>query len=72
MSDADKLADRLDTVETRIAFQEQTIEELNKTIADQWRVIDGLTRKLAMLEEHARSGVGTIADPRNEPPPPHY
>ena len=72
MSDAEKLSGRLDTVEMRITFQEQTIDELHRTIADQWRVIDGLTRKLALLEEHARSGGGNIADPRNEPPPPHY
>lgn len=71
MSDIDKLTERLNTVEMRIAFQEQTIEELNKTIADQWRVIDGLSRKLVLLEEHARAG-GNIADPRSEPPPPHY
>lgn len=72
MTDHDRLDDRLDTVEMRIAFQDQTIEELHKTIADQWRVIDGLTRKLATLEEQVRSAGGSIADPRHEPPPPHY
>ena len=65
------LAERLEALETRIAFQDQTIEELNATITAQWRVIDGLTRKLATLEEQVRSGTH-IADPSTEPPPPHY
>lgn len=62
---------RLEALETRIAFQDQTIEELNATITAQWRVIDTLTRKLDTLEQQVRSGVH-IADPTTEPPPPHY
>lgn len=65
------LIERLEALETRIAFQDQTIEELNATITAQWRVIDSLTRKLATLEEQVRSGTH-IADPSTEPPPPHY
>lgn len=65
------LAGRLDALETRIAFQDLTIEELNATITAQWRVIDGLTRKLTTLEEQVRSG-SQIADPSTEAPPPHY
>ncbi len=64
-------AERLEALETRIAFQDQTIEELNATITAQWRVIDGLTRKLTTLEEQVRSG-SQIADPSSEAPPPHY
>ncbi|UXN71927.1 SlyX family protein [Devosia neptuniae] len=64
-------AERLEALETRIAFQDQTIEELNATITAQWRVIDGLTRKLTTLEEQMRSG-SQIADPSTEAPPPHY
>lgn len=63
--------ERLDAMETRIAFQDHTIEELNATITEQWKVIDTLTRKLTMLEEQVRSGV-YIADPATEKPPPHY
>ena len=64
-------AERLEALETRIAFQDQTIEELNATITAQWRVNDGLTRKLTTLEEQVRSG-SQIADPSTEAPPPHY
>ena len=64
-------AERLDALETRIAYQDETIEELNATITAQWRQIDLLTRKLDQMEQQVRSGVH-IADPATEPPPPHY
>lgn len=63
--------DRLDALEMRIAYQDHTIEELNATITAQWKVIDALSRKLNLLEEQARA-TSIIADPRTEPPPPHY
>jgi SlyX protein len=71
MSCQNELPERLETLETRIAFQDQTIEELNSTITAQWRQIDLLTRKLELLEEQVRSG-SYIADPSTEAPPPHY
>jgi SlyX protein len=71
MTDRADIAERLEALETRIAFQDQTIEELNAAITVQWRQIDLLTRKLETVEEQVRSGV-QIADPATEPPPPHY
>lgn len=65
------LNERIDALETRIAYQDQTIEDLNAAITEQWKTIDLLTRKLAMLEEQVRSGA-FIADPATEKPPPHY
>ncbi|ODT67641.1 MAG: SlyX protein [Pelagibacterium sp. SCN 63-23] len=64
-------SDRLDALETRIAYQDQTIEELNATITEQWKIIDQLARKLTQIEEQVRSGA-YIADPATEKPPPHY
>ncbi|WP_248305978.1 MULTISPECIES: SlyX family protein [unclassified Devosia] len=63
--------ERIDALEMRIAYQDQTIEELNATITEQWRVIDLMRKKLGMLEEQVRSG-SFIADPSTERPPPHY
>ncbi len=63
--------ERIDALETRVAYQDQTIEELNAALTAQWQSIDLLTKKLAMLEEQMRSG-SYIADPATEPPPPHY
>lgn len=70
MADAEQIA-RIDALETRVAYQDQTIEELNTALTAQWRSIDLLTKKLAMLEEQVRSG-SYIADPATEKPPPHY
>lgn len=63
--------ERIDALEARIAYQDHTIEELNAAITEQWKTIDILTRKLAMLEEQVRAGA-YIADPATEKPPPHY
>jgi len=65
------LIERLEALETRIAFQDHTIEELNDTITGQWQQIDLLTRKMVQMEEQLRSGA-YIADPATEKPPPHY
>ncbi|WP_297107732.1 SlyX family protein [uncultured Devosia sp.] len=64
-------SERIDALETRIAYQDQTIEELNAALTAQWKTIDLLTKKLATLEEQVRSG-SFIADPATEKPPPHY
>lgn len=63
--------ERIDALETRIAFQDQTIEELNAALTAQWKTIDLLTKKLALIEEQVRSG-SFIADPATEKPPPHH
>lgn len=62
---------RIEALETRIAFQDHTIEELNAAVTEQWKTIDLLTKKLALVEEQVRSG-SYIADPSSEKPPPHY
>lgn len=64
-------SERIDALETRIAFQDRTIEELNAALTEQWKTIDLLSKKLGMLEEQVRSG-SFIADPATERPPPHY
>ncbi|MCW5722199.1 MAG: SlyX family protein [Devosia sp.] len=64
-------AERIDALETRIAYQDHTIEELHLAMTEQWKIIDLLQRKLVMLEEQVRNG-SYIADPASERPPPHY
>ena len=36
MSDFKMLTERIDTLELRLAFQDHTIEALNKTVTEQW------------------------------------
>jgi len=69
--DAAKLGERIDTLETRLTFQDETIETLNKTITAQWRQIDKLTRQLAHLNERLMEAETRAPGAANEPPP-HY
>ena len=43
------LNERIDALEIRLAFQDETIETLNQTITAQWKQIDALTRQMAEL-----------------------
>jgi SlyX protein len=54
MSDLKALSDRIDVLETRLTFQDETIETLNQTITAQWQQIDTLTRQIALLKEKER------------------
>jgi SlyX protein len=71
MSDLKQLADRIDTMEARLTFQDDTIETLNKTVTAQWAKIDALTRQLAVLNERLSDAETQMPRPANEPPP-HY
>ncbi len=62
---------RLDALESKVAHQDATIDELNAAITAQWRTIDALVRNIATLTERLhdlarRDPIG------QEPPPPHY
>ncbi len=71
MSDLKTLSERLDTLEARLAFQDHTIETLNKTVTEQWAKIDTLARQLMALNERLREAESQMPRPANEPPP-HY
>ena len=71
MSDMKALSDRVDVLETRLMFQDVTIETLNQTITEQWQQIDVLTRQVAALNERLREAEASAPGPANEPPP-HY
>jgi SlyX protein len=71
MSDLKTLTDRIDTLESRLAFQDHTIETLNKTVTEQWAKIDALTRQLVALGEQLREAESQMPGLANEPPP-HY
>jgi SlyX protein len=70
MSDARTLSERIDVLETRLTFQDETIETLNKTITAQWQQIDALTRQLAALSERLQEAEASV--PAANEPPPHY
>jgi SlyX protein len=69
----DDLAARLEKLETLAAYQEQAIEDLNKTITEQWAEIAQLKRLCSDLGARLREVADNpaLAEPP-EPPPPHY
>ena len=72
MPDDAKITDRLDALEMRIAYQDETIEELNLALAAQWQEIDKLRREMALLEAQVREAESPGDSGLPEPPPPHY
>ena len=66
-------SERLEKLETTIAYQEQAIEDLNKTVLGQAAEIAQLKRLAGNLGERLREIADNpaLAEPP-EPPPPHY
>lgn len=64
--------DRLEKVEMAVAYQEQAIEDLNKTVLAQARDIEALSRLVANLGERLREIADNpaLAEPQDPPPPP--
>jgi SlyX protein len=71
MSELKSLSERVDALEARIAYQDDTIETLNETITAQWKQIDALTRQLAALNDRLQEAETQAPGPVNERPP-HY
>jgi SlyX protein len=71
MSDVKTLSTRIDALEARAMFQDETIETLNRTITEQWLKIDALTRQVAALGERLQEAETNASGASNEPPP-HY
>jgi SlyX protein len=70
MNELKTLSERIDALEARLMFQDETIETLNKTITEQWLQIDALTRQVTALGERLLEAAHA-PDPADEPPP-HY
>ena len=74
MSDLIKMARRIDDLESHLAHQENTIQDLSDITAKQWETIDTLKRKVDTLKErllNLEEGNRSAAGP-GDPPPPHF
>jgi SlyX protein len=73
MNEIETLNARVDALEMRLTFQDETIEDLNKAVIEQWKQIEALTRRLSRLDERMEASEQR-ADLAGlpEPPPPHY
>ena len=72
MSIESDLAARLERLETTVAFQDQTIEDLNTALAEHYKQIEVLKRELQNLGVALRDVEAHPALAVKEPPPPHY
>ena len=69
----DALVSRIEKLEERSAFQEQTIDDLSKALTDQWRLLETFKRDVSRLNDELKAVEDNISDGgRREPPPPHY
>ena len=65
---------RLTDVEVKLAFQDDLLEALNQTVADQQRRIDLLQDEIRILYQQLKSLQPSMLEAmaEDEPPPPHY
>lgn len=64
---------RLDELETRLSFQDHTVQELNDALTDQQRQIDQLRGELDSLRRRLDAlGAAQSPGPPGDEVPPHY
>ncbi|MHC6226936.1 SlyX family protein [Pseudomonas sp. X10] len=66
------LESRVTELESRQAFQDDTIQSLNDVLVEQGRVIERLQLQVAELLKRYEEMVGQFSVGEDEPPPPHY
>ena len=69
----DSIIARLNELEMRLAFQDNTVGELNDVVTDQARRMAQLERELTMLKGQMKIMAPSLTSPASEEtPPPHY
>lgn len=66
------LESRVTELESRQAFQDDTIQALNDVIVEQGRVVERLQMQVAALLKRYEEMVGQYSADGDEAPPPHY
>jgi len=67
------LENRIIELETKISYQDHTIQELNEVVTGQQGQIDQLEKNVNKLSEHLKAQTPSdLARPEEEAPPPHY
>ena len=65
--------ERLIDIEIRLTHQQDHLEQLDKVIVHQQKMIDELQRHVEQLNKRLKSFTDTpIKNPEDEVPPPHY
>ncbi len=64
---------QIEQLQTQVAFQEDTIEQLNRALSDQQQQMDKITFQLNHVIDRVKQlQPANIADASQETPPPHY
>ncbi|NQZ33205.1 MAG: SlyX family protein [Oceanospirillaceae bacterium] len=67
------MEDRISELESRVAFQEEMIDQLNTVIANQDKQLMGLAEAVKILNQKVNQGRPDEGQAEHvEPPPPHY
>lgn len=67
------LEKRLVEFETRLAFQDHTLQALNDVVTRQQQQIEALVREIQALKDRLRAAAPSPVGPlEDEKPPPHY
>ncbi|WCP66833.1 SlyX family protein [Vibrio tubiashii] len=69
----EQLESRVNDLECQLAFQEQTIEELNDALSQQQLLISKMQDQMKYVVGKMKNmDASNVENPANEPPPPHY
>lgn len=63
---------RFQDIESKIAFQEHLLENLNEALTSQQQQLDGLRSQLNKITQILETSEQQISRPEEEVPPPHY
>ncbi|MCX4219728.1 MULTISPECIES: SlyX family protein [Pseudomonas] len=63
---------RVTELESRLAFQDDTIQALNDVLVEQQRVVERLQLQMAAVLKRQEEMVGQIGSFEEDAPPPHY
>ena len=63
---------RLVDLETKVAFQDDTIQTLSDMVAQQQFIFDTLQRQVRELADQLKATQNAMAEPDIEEVPPHY
>ncbi|EKF9230130.1 SlyX family protein [Vibrio cholerae] len=65
--------ERIEDLECKLAFQEQTIETLNDALTQQQLLLSKMQDQMKYVVGKVKNmDTSTLADPAHETPPPHY
>ncbi|ATR82184.1 hypothetical protein CYD26_20615 [Pseudomonas sp. FFUP_PS_473] len=63
---------RIMELESRLAFQDDTVQALNDVLVEQQRVVERLQLQMSALLKRYEEMVGQYQSAEEEAPPPHY